>query len=46
MLWRKDIGATAISGITADHICVIRFTVDDAVVQLCQLLSLLVMSRL
>ena len=29
MLWRKDIGATAISGISPDHICGIRFTVDN-----------------
>ena len=29
MLWRKDIGATAISGISSDRICGIRFTVDN-----------------
>ena len=29
MLWRKDIGAIAISAITSDRICSIRFTVDD-----------------
>ena len=30
ILWRKNIGATAISGISSDRICGIRFTIDDA----------------
>ena len=29
ILWEKSVGATPISGILSDHICGIRFSMDD-----------------